>query len=94
MTRLIKAATLAICAAAMLGISGCGNDTPADLALAEARKTASAIGVDNAKFVVKEEKIDGAKAKVILESIIDGKPDGSTMEFKFKKDGDSWKSVE
>ena len=49
------------------------------MALAEAKKVSEAMGVKNVKFVVKEEKVDESKAKIVLESVVDGKPDNTPM---------------
>ena len=53
-----------------------------------------AMGVKNVKFVVKEEKVDESKAKIVLESVVDGKPDNTPMEFEYRKEGGKWKPVE
>ena len=52
------------------------------------------MGVKNVKFVVKEEKVDESKAKIVLESVVDGKPDNTPMEFEYCKEGGKWKPVE
>ncbi len=61
----------------------------------ESRNTSYVLrmGVENVKFVVKEEKIDESKAKIVLESIVDGKPDNTPMEFEYRKEGGKWKSA-
>ena len=73
MKKLIKAVAVTACAGAMLCFAGCGSDSPKDMALAEAKKVSEAMGVKNVKFVVKEEKVVESKAKIVLESVVDGK---------------------
>ena len=94
MKKLIKVMTVAIYAGAMLCIAGCGGNSPKDMALSEAKKAADAMGVKNVKFVVKEEKVDESKAKIVIESIVDGKSDDTPMEFEFRKEGGKWKSID
>lgn len=94
MKKLIKAIAVTACAGAMLCFAGCGSDSPKDMALAEAKKVSEAMDVKNVKFVVKEEKVDESKAKIVLESVVDGKPDNTSMEFEYRKEGSKWKPVE
>ena len=78
----------------MLCIAGCGGDSPRDIALDKAKKLAEIMEVKNVKFVVKDEKVDESKAKIVIESIVDGKPDNTPFEFEFRKEGGKWKSIE
>ena len=94
MKKLMKSAAIAVCAGAMLCITGCGGDSPRDIALDKAKKLAEIMEVKNVKFVVKEEKVDESKAKIVIESIVDGKPDNTPMEFEFRKEDGKWKSIE
>ncbi len=94
MKEMMKTITLVAFAGAMLCIAGCGGNSPKDMALSEAKKAADAMGVKNVKFVVKEEKVDESKAKIVIESIVDGKSDDTPMEFEFRKEGGKWKSID
>ena len=94
MKKLMKSAAVAVCAGAMLCIAGCGGDSPRDIALDKAKKLAEIMEVKNVKFVVKEEKVDESKAKIVIESIVDGKPDNTPFEFEFRKEGGKWKSID
>ena len=94
MKKLMKVITVAIYAGAMLCIAGCGGDSPREIALDKAKKLAELMEVKNVKFVVKEEKVDESRAKIVIESIVDGKSDDTPMEFEFRKEGGKWKSID
>ena len=94
MNKLTKVALMTICVGSMLGLAGCGGDSPRALAIEQGKAFAKAMGVENVSFKVKEEKVGETDASIVLESVVDGKPDNTPMYFKYKKVDGKWKPVE
>ena len=94
MNKLTKVAMVAISVGLMLGFAGCGGDSPRALAIEQGKAVAKAMGVENVSFNVKEEKVGETDASIVLESVVDGKPDNTPLHFKYKKVDGKWKPVE